>query len=192
MWTCPKCKADVDFETCWNCQTEKGQADAVAKKVAPLCCPNCQGTNFQTLEMIHAGGLSHVNTQTKGRGIVVGTRGVGLSAGKARTAGTHQSELSKKIAPPEIKDISGMGGVAVCLLFLVALLAVSLGANPASTLFSIIGSFVLFRMIYPFLKDQAKENLEAYQDEYAKWKNTYMCLQCGTKFPIDSEQNFKK
>ncbi len=186
MWTCPKCKADVDFETCWNCQTEKGQVDAVAEKIVSHFCPNCRGTNFQTLEMIHAGGMSHVDTQMKMKGGVVGTGGLGFGTVTARTSGYHQSDLSRKAAQPEKKDISGVGCVGACLLFLVALLAVSLGANPVSTLFSIIGFFVLFRMILPFLKDKEKENLLAWQDEYAKWKNTYMCLQCGTKFPIDT------
>ena len=65
-----------------------------------LRCPKCNSTDLKKVSIAHEEGLFRNESRTRLGAVVVGGGGPDLVVGKATTRGTHQSALSKKLAPP--------------------------------------------------------------------------------------------
>ena len=65
-----------------------------------LRCPNCNSTDLKSLSVVFQQGRFSVNTRSRLRGVVVGAGGPDVVIGRATTRGMQQSDLSKKLAPP--------------------------------------------------------------------------------------------
>ena len=74
-------------------------------------CPSCRSKNWKLCRVVYDEGLVHVETSTSGgtlgAGIGTGGIGVGYARTSADTIGSHQSEFSKAVAPPEIPPHPG-------------------------------------------------------------------------------------
>ena len=66
-----------------------------------LQCPNCRSTDLKKVSLAYQEGLYGVSTRTRLRGVVVGSDGPDIVVGRARTKGTHQTEISKGLTPPK-------------------------------------------------------------------------------------------
>src|SRR5260370_41669947 len=65
-----------------------------------LRCPKCNSTDLKKVSLAHHEGLYRVHARTRLRAVVVGGGGPDLVVGRARTKGSHQTELSKRLSPP--------------------------------------------------------------------------------------------
>jgi hypothetical protein len=65
-----------------------------------LRCPKCNSTDLKKVSLAYEEGLFRKKGRTRLRAVVVDGGGPDLVVGKATTHGTHQSALSKKMAPP--------------------------------------------------------------------------------------------
>jgi hypothetical protein len=69
-----------------------------------VVCPGCRCSEWKSLALVHAEGITHVNTSSSGRSTVLGagSPGVGVGFGWTTnsTSGQHQTEVSKRIQPP--------------------------------------------------------------------------------------------
>src|SRR5258708_1542510 len=65
-----------------------------------LHCPNCNSTDLKKASLAYQEGLYRVDTRTRLRGVFFGSGGPDLVVGRARTKGSHQTELSKRLSPP--------------------------------------------------------------------------------------------
>src|SRR5438128_2067875 len=66
-------------------------------------CPNCQSEDLVRTSILYAEGLSDLDAQTRGIGIVFAGPGPVLGFGRARTSGTLQTRRSKQASPPRKK-----------------------------------------------------------------------------------------
>lgn len=65
-----------------------------------MTCPKCGSSEWKMASIVYAEGF--VSGSTSGYGGGLSTGGIGVGAGQS--SGTYQSELSKKAAPPELKE----------------------------------------------------------------------------------------
>lgn len=70
-----------------------------------LACPSCKSDNTQRLAVIYEGGLSDINTKSKGTAIGFGRGGIGVGVGGSKTTGTSQTAASQRAAPPQKKTL---------------------------------------------------------------------------------------
>lgn len=130
-------------------------------------CTGCGSEQSRKLSVVHAGGLSEVNTRTGGVGVGLG----GIGVGSARTRGTQQTALSQTAAPPEKKSVS---------IWLWLLLLMSIGGmqtNPALWVVIAlgIGAYIWHVMQY---------NRSVFPKLFREWDRKYMCDRCGLVFSV--------
>jgi hypothetical protein len=177
-------------------------------------CPSCGSGNWKMLPLVHSEGLVDVETVTSG-----GTLGMGASTGgiggaytrsRASTEGTHQSELSKAAAPPEVAPHPGekLTQKRQNEMFLILQIVLSVGFvisafkdgvwyGLAATAFC----YFLFKWFWGSSREpdgRYAEYLERYNAELDKhiktkkafedWERTAVCLRCATRFqPVGTD-----
>jgi hypothetical protein len=128
--------------------------------------------------LVYSSGLSVVDTSASGIGVSVSRQGLGLGGGSAATSGTHQTQLSKSVAPP-LKEPLTTYLIIIVVGFLVffggILFFLSTTGLALSWLaFCLAGTgFMLFR-IY-------RHNTLA-TARFQVWQQTFFCLSCGARF----------
>ncbi|HRQ90716.1 MAG TPA: DUF4339 domain-containing protein [Bacteroidia bacterium] len=75
------------------------------------CCPHCGShDHYYKVSALYESEISQINSSTTGVGVGVSGAGLGVGVGKSKTAGTIQTNLAYKLAPPtHVKDESGDG-----------------------------------------------------------------------------------
>ena len=63
-------------------------------------CSVCQSTNLVKVSLAYEQGLSEYKGRSRSRGLSLGTGGLGLWGGRAKTTGTFQTRLSARLSPP--------------------------------------------------------------------------------------------
>jgi hypothetical protein len=63
-------------------------------------CSICQSTNLVKVSLAYEQGLSEYKGRSRSSGLSLGTGGLGLWGGRAKTAGTFQTRLSARLSPP--------------------------------------------------------------------------------------------
>ena len=138
----------------------------------PATCPSCGGTDFSSLEMIHAAGSS------RGSGLVAGT--AHGSMGYGTVFSRQQSDLARSVAPPRAAT-GCLGAFAMVMTgIVVTTLMLVLNVDPlASALIGFVGGILIGGAIwYPqwrFRRDELPKLLH-------EWRQTFMCQRCGYRF----------
>ena len=147
-------------------------------------CPNCKSTDLKKVSLIYQEGLQRVSTRTRLRGVVVGSDGPDVVLGRATTKGSHQTEISKALAPPMRWSYLKLLGRSV-LVFLsvgwIVFYANTIATNSSSvsslplTIYSLLatGLFVVVLLAY------LKHNHSSYPLRYAEWHRSFLCERCG-------------
>ena len=65
-----------------------------------MTCPVCNGNNWKAASLVYQEGLTTVDTSTNSLGLGLGGGHLGLGVARGKTKGVHQTELSKRAAPP--------------------------------------------------------------------------------------------
>jgi hypothetical protein len=150
-----------------------------------LRCPKCNSTDLRKVSIAHEEGLFRNESWTRLGAVVVGSGGPDLVVGKATTRGTHQSALSKKLAPPVKWSYLKVIGWSV-LVFLSAgwlVFYVNTVTTNATTVSS--APLTLFALIYGAIFALLlflvwRHNHSSYQTQYAQWDKSFICERCGT------------
>ncbi len=66
-------------------------------------CPNCKSEDLIKLSLVNSGGLSDINTRSRGHGLALGDNGVAFGFSTFNTTGASQSRLSKLANRPHKK-----------------------------------------------------------------------------------------
>jgi hypothetical protein len=156
-----------------------------------LQCPNCRSTNLKKVSLAYQEGLQRVNTQTRLRGVVVGSEGPDVVVGRATTKGTQQTEISKALTPPKKWSYLGLFGWSALVFLSVGWIVFYVNAitkNSSSvasvplTIYGVISAVVFVLLVVLFWK----QNHSAYPRQYAEWDRSFICERCGTL----SQHNF--
>ena len=143
-----------------------------------LNCPSCKSENTQRLAVIHESGISQVNSKTGGIGIGIGRGGLAVGVGKASTAGTSQTAMSQRVAPPQKKPYFK----PLFWIFL-AFVVTSLGVSPVqSDLLSSLVAIGWLTASSAWIYHAAQFNFKTWPNMIAKWENTFMCQRCNHQF----------
>jgi hypothetical protein len=146
-----------------------------------LNCPSCKSENTQRLAVIHESGISQINSKTGGVGIGIGRGGLAVGVGKASTAGTSQTAMSQRVAPPQKKRYFK----PLFWIFL-AFAITSLGVSPIqSNLLSSIVAFSWLGASGAWIYHAVQFNFKTWPELTKKWENTFMCLRCNHQFVVN-------
>lgn len=126
------------------------------------CCPKCHSEDIRTFEMIFKSGSSSVNTI-----------GITMSGDLGQAHSRSMTDLASEVAPP---DMSGPGCfstvMSVALGLIVGMLINPMG--PGVLIGAIAGLVIRLGIHFAGSVDR--------DEQYAKWKNSWMCMKCGNKF----------
>lgn len=136
-------------------------------------CTSCKSDNVQRLSVIYEGGLSDVNTKSKGTAIGFGRGGIGVGVGASKTTGTSQTAASQRAAPPPKKRfLKPLAWIFVPFLIMTVVVGKSYVGEIilnvawlAASLGWIIHAFQYNAKKWPLLK--------------ATWDNSYLCNRCN-------------
>ncbi len=143
-----------------------------------LNCPSCKSENTQRLAVIHESGISQVNSKTGGIGIGIGRGGLAVGVGKASTAGTSQTAMSQRVAPPQKKPY-----VKPLLWIFLAYIVTALGVSSAgSNLLSSIVAIAWLGASGAWIYHAVQFNFKIWPALTSKWENTFMCQRCNHQF----------
>ena len=145
-------------------------------------CPACNSDNVQRLSIVYLGGLSSIETRSRGSGLAIGGDGIGLGMGRTKTTGTAQTVASMRAAPPPKKRfLKPAGLILLAYLFVVPLVyasPVKLHMTEFAWATTTIG-WLLFAMYY---------NLKKWPLHKSLWDNTCLCSRCDTIFYLGDIQ----
>jgi hypothetical protein len=149
-----------------------------------LRCPKCNSTDLKKVSIAHEEGLFQNESRTRLRAVVVGGGGPDLVVGKATTRGTHQSALSKKLAPPVKWSYLKVIGWSVLVFLSVGwvLFYVNTVTTNATTVLSApltafglsAGALFVVLMFLVF-----RHNHAIHHRRLAEWDNSFICQRCG-------------
>jgi len=150
-----------------------------------LRCPDCNSTDLKKVSLAYEEGLFRNEGRTRLRAVAVGSGGPDLVAGRATTRTTHQTALSKRLAPPVkwpyLKVIfwSVLGFLTVgWLVFYVNTIT-----TKAETVVStpvILFALISVPIVVVLLLVIWRHNHLTYPRRYVEWDRSFICEHCGT------------
>lgn len=147
-------------------------------KGSAVSCPSCKSEEWKLASLVYSEGIQHVNTQTSGGGVGIGSGGIAVGAGGATTTGTHQSALSAAASPPEdpAKGIGFLISLVITLIFFIYGWLKNDALFPGFALAAV--GFAGSIIISPIIAIIFTRKLHA--EQMAAWHKVRMCLRCGT------------
>jgi len=148
-------------------------------------CPKCNSTDLKKVSLAYQEGIYHIDTRSRIRGLLFAGGGPDVLVGRTTTRGSQQSALSKRLSPPTrwsyVKPV-GWSGVVTLIALVLYVQHVMAGPVPASSL--PVKLYVVFAPLVLFLLVGIvwRHNHSAYEQEYARWNESYICERCGTVF----------
>jgi hypothetical protein len=150
-----------------------------------LRCPKCNSTDLKSVSLAYQEGAFRSEGQTRIRAAVVGGSGADLIMSRASTCASHQSALSKRLAPPVKwtyrKVIFWSVLVFLCggwLVFYVNTITrnATTVMSPALTAYAWLVA-VVFAVLLALV---ARHNQSVYPRRFAEWGRSFICQRCGT------------
>jgi hypothetical protein len=155
-----------------------------------LRCPKCNSTDLKKVSLAYQEGLYRSDSRTRLSAALVGGSGPDLLVGRAATRTSHQSALSKRLAPPLKWSYLTVGSWSVLVFLCVGWLVfyVKTVSTNATTVMS--GPLVLFAMfaaggIIALTLFVRNHNHSAYPRRYAQWDRSFICQRCGVVSQLD-------
>jgi hypothetical protein len=147
-----------------------------------LHCPHCNSSDLKRASLAYQEGLYRVNTRTRIIGLLMGSDGPGIFAGKARTRGFHQTGISKLLNPP-VKWSYGKlllwGGILSLFALIAFVIHVNSTPPPVSSLpvklYVVFGPILLALLAFVFWQ----HNRVTYRAQYIEWMRSFICQRCG-------------
>jgi hypothetical protein len=147
-----------------------------------LHCPQCKASSLKKVSLAYREGLYRVDTRTRIVGFLIGGNGPDLFAGRARTKGVLQTELSNLLNPPVkwsyAKLLLWAGIITISALF-AFVIHVNSSPPPVSSLpaqlYVILAPFLLAFLLFVFWR----HNRVTYRTQYLRWDQSFICERCG-------------
>jgi hypothetical protein len=141
-------------------------------------CPTCDSDNTQRLSIIYGGGLTAVDTSTVGVGAGISGGGLGGGIGVAGTRGTHQTALSRQVAPPKRISMFNVSILPAIGFF------VGLGILDGAVLFGLIWMALVLAGTAWVWTGTWRYNTQVWPQKIEKWNRQFMCMRCGEVFSL--------
>jgi|HubBroStandDraft_6_1064221.scaffolds.fasta_scaffold100131_2 hypothetical protein len=151
-----------------------------------LRCPQCDSSDLKKVSLAYQEGLYHANTRTRLTGLLFGSAGPSALIGRARTKGSHQTELSRVLRPPlkwSYLKLVGWFGLILFISVIAYVQEVMASPPPVSSLPGELFAVVLCGVFVLLLAVIWKHNHSTYSTEYAKWNRSFVCQRCGAVNP---------
>lgn len=187
---CPECAKEISSAApqCVNCGHPIAVLAAPAATPVPydrrgsdrgapsaFSCPSCGSEQAKKLSLLHESGIAQLDTRTRGVGV---TMGGSIGVGGARTRGTSQTELSRRVAPPPPKSIATDFWISAATFIVLVLMTQGWSAGP---MFALIGAVGLFAWL---ARRTRAYNRDVWQPARATWERSAMCERCGEIFEL--------
>ena len=155
-------------------------------------CSVCQSTNLVKVSLAYEQGLSEYKGGSRSHGLSLGTGGLGLWGGRAKTTGTFQTRLSARLSPPSKwsywKTLKWwLVGLIILWFVVIAVLENSHNAKEISRAFSYgIDAYatalvILWSLIWRY-------NHRVFPKQHKRWDNSFMCRRCGETVAIPARR----
>lgn len=144
-----------------------------------LACVRCESPSVRRLSLIYEEGISRIDEVSRSRpSIVAMLFGAPVVSGRVveRVTGSHQTTLSRRVAPP-LKPRAGMvvGSASLFLLWTWASAMEGFGLATASPAVILLGvTLLLFR--------RHTAHLKHWKTAHEAWASSYLCCRCGATF----------
>jgi len=156
-------------------------------------CPRCKSDDAVKLSLVHAAGLSDIETRSRGHAWALGDGGLLLGVGNLTTTGTSQTQLSKLSAPPRKKRyrhviLAWLIGLVMAGP-LIAVLTAS-AANPDALIrhdFQIF-AYISSAIVAIGLAALWSFNRMIFPRRHEIWNRTFLCRRCGETFQVPPPQ----
>jgi hypothetical protein len=147
-----------------------------------LRCPNCHTSELKKVSLAYQEGLSRVRTKSRLRALLFGEDGPNVIAGAAVTNGMQQTDLARRLRPPEKwsygKLLLWVGIVSVLsLIFFTHTVMSSLSVVSALpvVVFGVIAAVVLLASMAVIWR----HNQLVYPRACDQWGRSFVCQRCG-------------
>ncbi len=140
-------------------------------------CPSCKSDNIQRLSVIYEGGLSDINTKSKGTAIGFGRGGIGVGVGSSKTTGTSQTAASQRAAPPAKKRY-----LKPLLIVFATFMLMSLFIDAKSSIVTNVLGIGWFAASAGWIYYAFQYNAKKWPPLKAVWDNSYLCNRCNEMF----------
>ncbi len=157
-------------------------------------CPKCKSDDAIKLSLVHAAGLSEIQTSSRGHTLALGDAGLLLGSGHSTATGASQTLLSKVAAPPRKKPYWH-----VILAWLIGLaiggsLILDLNVYTVNPDAHVRHQFHVFAYIFSFLVAFVLAVLWRYNRRILPrqrelWNRSFMCRRCGEIFQLSGEHS---
>jgi len=150
-----------------------------------MACRYCNSEEWKSASLVYREGISDIRSNTRAHGLGVGTSGIGLGVGGAKTRGYQQSMLSKAASPPR-------RGFALALFLAGIAILFTLGAASGSNfpLFDlIIVILCTLGIFYSYQREKRR-----YDAATAVYAATRVCQRCGQFYrdPLSLENEVER
>ena len=147
-----------------------------------LHCPNCGSTDLKRISLAYEEGLYRVDTGTRLRGLLLGTDEPSVFMGRARTRGSQQTELSRRLRRPVKWSYLKLIFWAVCISFVLLLfyIHVVMGSSSKASAFPVM----IYAVVCPSVVAALalffwRHNRSTYRQEHERWNRSFLCQHCG-------------
>jgi hypothetical protein len=150
-------------------------------------CPKCKSDDTVKLSLVHAAGLSDVQTRSRGHAWALGDIGPLFGFASSKATGTSQTHLSKQAAPPRKKHyrhviLAWLLGLAIGTWLILVINAPTGALDP-----HIISQFHWFAyafsaVIVLILAVLWRFNHMIFPRRRDLWNRSFMCRRCGETF----------
>lgn len=190
--TCPDCERRVSDAApmCVHCGRPMANRPLVATQGRPpalssdrrvdtaLNCPRCGSDETRQVSLVYAEGTSTTSGSVHTYG---GSSDGGSGYRFGNYSGSQQTELSRRLAPPEEKKHTPLSvTVLFVALGVVAFFVLSAGGTPAGVFY--IGLPIAFLAFYAANGEAREWNATELPKLRAEWERQFLCRRCGAVF----------
>ncbi len=156
-------------------------------------CPKCNSGDAVKLSLVHAAGLSDIQTSSRGHAWALGTDGLLLGFGSSKAIGTSQTALSKQAAPPLKKRyryviLAWLIGLAIGSWFILVIISPTTILESRAVSQMHWFAFVFSTVIALLLAVLWRFNHIILPRRRDCWNRSFMCCRCGEIFQLPSGQ----
>jgi hypothetical protein len=156
-------------------------------------CPKCKSEDAVKLSVVHAAGLSDIQSSARGHAWALGDSGLLLGFSSSQAIGTSQTALSKLAAPPCKKRyrhviLTWLIGLALGSWFILVIISPtgSLGSRTLSQMHRF--AFLFSTVIVLMLAVLWRFNHMIFPRRRELWNRSFMCQRCGEIFQLPVER----
>jgi hypothetical protein len=147
-----------------------------------LRCTQCESADLKKVSLAYREGLFESKGHGRLLGLVFGSGGPGFVLGRTTAKGTHQSELSGLLRPPEkwsYLRLIARFCVAAFTGFIAYVIFVIVSTPPVSSLPIKLLVFLAPIAFCALMLLTWRHNNLVYSAEFTRWDRSFICQRCG-------------